>query len=367
MAGRHGCAIALALLCATGASAQDIFWDIEKVEFRTTHVRIARPGVNHTFELAPAERFRLLREVKRNIEKQAGITARMLISETAGEPATFSTSEMDRNTLTINFEMLKLMGEDPDAIAVVLAHEYAHMMLKHSASRSDRIQGQKTAIKLFGLLGSAVAAANTGIELAAEERAADDKGTELVAAAGYSPVAGLKLWEKMAAAQKPAPEPEFGPRGSPDPASSGGSFNWRTRVIDVEIHPGIMERIGRLRTLAAKYGPAVARPAAAPIPPPPVALADLNAAEERAGKDPNDAQAWRMVASHYSALGDAPAARRVYTHLVKLEPANIDGLETLGALHARLGEKDRAGWVWEQLLKLDPKRADDFFSAHILP
>jgi len=360
MVGRHACALALFLFCSTAAAQQpNLFWDLDGIaSFQGTHYRLAKPGMNQTLDLIPAERLKLLREVKQRLEKEAGVTARFHFLEQGDKPNAHTSTDAGKHTVAMNLAMLNLLGDDADAMAAVLGHEYAHIVLNHRDARAEREKIRQVAGIIFGgvLAAARVPYGGTFGDAAAglvsisftrdEERQADEKGISLAAAAGYSPAGGVRVWERMLALGSGASIPFF------------------------STHPGIEERIENMRTFTAKYTPvplAVPTHVAAPNPPAAVTLAELQALEERAAKDQNDARAWQAVGGHYASFGDMHAARRVYWHVVKLEPANVEALETLGALHARSGDKAQAGQVWEALLKVDPKRAEDFFSTHLLP
>jgi predicted Zn-dependent protease len=358
MAGRHGCALALALFCTAAAAQQpNLFWDLDGIaSFQGTHYRVAKSGMNQTLDLIPAERLRLLYEVKQRIEKEAGVTARFHFLEQGDKPNAHTRTDAGKHTVAMNLAMLNLVGDDADAMAAVLGHEYAHIVLNHREARAEREKIRQVAgIILGGVLAAArVPYGGTFGEAAAglvsisftrdEEREADEKGISMAAAAGYSPTGGVRVWARMLALNTSAPIPFF------------------------STHPGIEERIENMRTFTAKYTPVpVPTHVAAANPPAPVTLAELQALEERAAKDQGDARAWQAIGGHYASFGDVQAARRVYWHVVKLEPANLEALEALGALHVKAGARDQAGQVWEELLKVDPKRAEDFFSTHLLP
>jgi predicted Zn-dependent protease len=360
MTGRLLGRAACALLFAGPVAAQPTFFDVERsAEVTTPIVRIAKPGFNETLDLVPAERLRLLREVKQRIEKESGVKAMLMLTE-AGMPypnASLTGPDTHR-IVAINLAMLQLLGEDADAMAAVLGHQYAHIALKHSEGSS--MQERVGASILMSVL---MAAARVPVVFypnpnyvpsgfsGAEEREADEKGMAYAAAAGYSADGGVRAWERIAVQRKDAP----GSRAS--------------------THLATEERIGTMRTLAARYpakpqaAPAAAAPAtpAAPDPMAAISLKELQALEARGMKDSHDPALWKAIAGHYAAFGDVDAAWRAYGHVVRLEPRNLEMLEKLGALSAKLGDRAGAGEVWTTMLTLDPKRADAYFDAHILP
>jgi len=364
--GRSACGLALALLYTGPVAAQAVFFDVERSgEFTTPIVRIAKPGVNETLDLVPAERLRLLREAKQRLEAQSGLKATLMFTDMGKQyPNAFTTSGGGNHVIAINLAMFRLMGEDPDAMAAVLGHEYAHIALNHRESRKQReVVRQGAAILIGALLGAArvpmggtlgdlgTSAISTGFSRD-EERDADEKGLAFASAAGYSPEGGIRAWERMAAQGRSATIPFLA------------------------THPGSEERAATMRTLAAKYPPApppvpaeapVAAAARDPDPAAAISLKELQELESRGLGNRNDARVWQAIAGHYAAFGDVDAARRVYGHVVRLEPANLDALEKLGALHAKAGEAYRVEEVWQALLQADAKRAEAYFSTYILP
>lgn len=358
--GRFARGLGLTLLCAGPAAAQDLFWDVDRsVEYTTPIVRIAKPNSNETLDLMPAERFRLLREVKQRIEKQSGVTAALMLTDTGKQyPNAYVTGMQSSRAIALNIPMLRLLGDDADAMAAVLGHQYAHIALKHreGASMGERV-GASIAITVLMAVARVPVVFYPNPKYVpvgfsgAEEREADEKGMAYATAAGYSTEGGVRAWEGMAVQNKNAP----------------------TALIST--HSATEERLEIMRQHAAKYAtgprlPAEAKaapPAKDPDPAAAISLKELQDLEARGIRDQKDARVWQAIGAHYAAFGDVEAALRVYAYVVRLEPANLDALESLGALHAKAGETYRVEDVWQALLKVDAKRAEAYFATYILP
>ena len=113
-----------------------------------------------------------------------------------------------------------------DELAAVIGHEIAHALREHGRERMS-----SALVQQVGILGFAIYLSNQegsylskqailqGVALGTtlffalpnsreQEREADDMGLELMAVAGYNPIAAVSLWRKMDAQSKSQP-PEF--------------------------------------------------------------------------------------------------------------------------------------------------------------
>jgi len=105
-----------------------------------------------------------------------------------------------------------------DEVAMIMGHEMAHALREHARERLGKSYATRGAIELgSALLGLGTAgrlAAGLGEQMLSlvfsrdDESEADLVGMELAARAGYNPVAGVTLWQKMGAVNKGSP-PEF--------------------------------------------------------------------------------------------------------------------------------------------------------------
>ena len=140
----------------------------------------------------------------------------LFVAKQSGGPNAFVTTREGRNLMAINTDMLRLVGDDEDLLAVVIAHELGHLKGEHTTKGREA----QAAIGLIGaLLGMAVDADQArqgkdthglGAQLGGvgaglvnakysrdQEREADAHGIQLMAQAGFNPDAASKLWLKM--------------------------------------------------------------------------------------------------------------------------------------------------------------------------
>src|SRR6185295_2957701 len=94
------------------------------------------------------------------------------------------------------------LANDESELAAVLAHEIAHVVLKHARARTNRIKTteivDKVVTGVFGADPSAdQIASKAKVSLAAfsqaQELAADKKGIEIAGAAGFDPFAASRF------------------------------------------------------------------------------------------------------------------------------------------------------------------------------
>ncbi|MCD6673796.1 MAG: M48 family metalloprotease [Burkholderiaceae bacterium] len=149
-----------------------------------------------------------IHEIKERIEQAARIRARLLISHDK-EPNAYAGRMNGWLSIGLTSGMIDLLGNDRDAYAAVLGHEFAHLHLNHSKAREERrvpMQAASlilgTALSIAGVpLGGTIAdVGTTMIETSYsrdEERDADAKGLEYVIQAGFDPHGAVRLWERM--------------------------------------------------------------------------------------------------------------------------------------------------------------------------
>jgi Zn-dependent protease with chaperone function len=233
--------VALLFSSAAAFAQQPAMWPLEAIAKSPAPAVRLHKGPNKTqVGTLSTRRARMIVDVKTKLEKEAGITARLVLFE-GGRPNAFSTPvSKDGPLVGINLGMIALIGDDRDAYAAVLGHEYAHLTLKHRESRMDR-----ESLRLAGSLALAILLATQGVSHGAgdianlatqavsttftrdEERDADNIGLQYSASAGFDPHGAVRVWEKMA-------------------ASSGGG------VPFLASHPASGERVENMRKLAAE-------------------------------------------------------------------------------------------------------------------
>jgi Zn-dependent protease with chaperone function len=157
-----------------------------------------------------------LDEVRRKISQQSGIYPKFLISSNKDINA-YATYQNGQPVTFFNLGILNRIGNDTDAIAAVVSHEYSHLTLNHHQSAAT-VSGL---IEIFaGLAMIAInqsyggAARNpyeglyrNGLNLTAkfastaysrgEEHDADAQGVKYMIASGYSPDGAIRLHENI--------------------------------------------------------------------------------------------------------------------------------------------------------------------------
>jgi len=114
--------------------------------------------------------------------------------------------------------ILQRLQLDDDEVAMIMGHEMAHALREHARERMGKSFATRGALELgsalLGLGNTGRMVAGMGEQLLSlvfsrdDESEADLVGMELAARAGYNPVAGVTLWQKMGAVNKGSP-PEF--------------------------------------------------------------------------------------------------------------------------------------------------------------
>ena len=114
------------------------------------------------------------------------------------------------------FEGLLPVTRDEASLAIVLGHEIAHAVAKHSAEQMTKSQNSSTLVGLGGGILSAIGVSDATTQLATEvasqglsllnlkysrdnESEADYMGLIFAAMAGYDPNVALSFWQRMAA------------------------------------------------------------------------------------------------------------------------------------------------------------------------
>ena len=110
------------------------------------------------------------------------------------------------------------IAQDEAGLAVILGHEVAHALLRHSGERMSQSEILGAGLGIAGatglnpqLLQALGLGASVGLVLPfsrSQESEADHVGLILMAKAGYDPRASLGVWERMERKEKGAP-PEF--------------------------------------------------------------------------------------------------------------------------------------------------------------
>ncbi|HEY6898068.1 MAG TPA: M48 family metallopeptidase [Rhodocyclaceae bacterium] len=227
------------------------FWDLDKaVESEQDYIQFRKPDTGRIL-MVSASRVQMLVSVRSAIEKTADIKAKLYLTDSGlPYPNAMSGRGGGGAYVAVNAAMVELLGEDADAVAALLGHEYAHLALKHRDQREQRGALEETAGSLLGaLLGMAgvpLADAMTSVGGTVmsrafnrdEEREADEQGMRYAVSAGYAASGGVRLWSLMNQRLADAPK--------------GSSF--------LATHPAGAERLETMRALAERLQPAATAP-----------------------------------------------------------------------------------------------------------
>jgi len=195
---------------ANGAE-KPIFWEAAGIVQNPSNFINLRGPDKQTVATVSVQRVRTVVEVKQKIEQQSGVVAKLLLQNGTEPNAASGPNSTGEYVVVVNLAMMDLIGDDKDAYATVLGHEFAHLTLGHSKIRKER-EGVRSGLSsilgaVLGLAGVPFGGtiANLGTTVVSrvysrdEERDADNTGLKYAADAGFDPMAAPKLWEKMAA------------------------------------------------------------------------------------------------------------------------------------------------------------------------
>lgn len=137
---------------------------------------------------------------------------------------------------------LLLRVDNEAELAAVLGHEMGHYMQRHSLAKMRDIRARSDVASFLaaglggigGLAGMAVMAGRFAFSRE-QEREADDIGLNLMARAGYTPIAASEVWQQLSEEQKVDPNP-------------------KNESIMFATHPSNDERMNTLRTKAEESG-----------------------------------------------------------------------------------------------------------------
>ena len=199
------------------SSASETYWDLDSAVHQVQTSSSLSLLVNGTSQQVWSKEYVLkLNEVRRKISQQSGIYPKFLIAS-SGDINAYATYVNGQPITVFNLGLLNRIGNDTDAIAAVVSHEYSHLTLNHHQSTAT-VNGL---IEIFaGLAMIAInqsyggAARNPyeglyrdGINLTArlastaysrgEEHDADTQGVRYMIASGYSPEGAIRLHENI--------------------------------------------------------------------------------------------------------------------------------------------------------------------------
>jgi len=150
-----------------------------------------------------------LREAQQKMAQQAALDIGIVFVDDP-QPNGFASVYNDKQVIAITPAMVELIGDDRDAVAVLIGHEFAHHKLAHTGEqRQEREAVTGLARSLLGGIarnyagnigGALAGAAVTGIGRSFtrdEERAADSQATDWAVAAGYDVCGAYKLAQRL--------------------------------------------------------------------------------------------------------------------------------------------------------------------------
>ncbi len=162
---------------------------------------------------------------------------------------------MPGGKIAFYYGILDTLQLTDDEVAQVMGHEIAHALREHARERMGKSAATRGAIEigaaLLGLGGGGRYLADMGSQLLTlkfgrdDESEADKIGLDLAARGGYEPQAGVRLWQKMAVANKDAPPQWL----STHPAGT-------TRIKDIEANiPAVQGLYARAEKPKQRFAP----------------------------------------------------------------------------------------------------------------
>ena len=151
-----------------------------------------------------------LADMQKKLGAASGLQLRLLVSDDEDVNA-YATEQKGERWVVLNWGLLDALQQDRDAIAAVLAHEYAHHGKEHIGktkstegvlSMLGAIAGAAINYKLgTSQLGHTVGRAGAKVLSSSfsrdQEREADEQGLQWMVEAGYNPMAAVRLQKKL--------------------------------------------------------------------------------------------------------------------------------------------------------------------------
>lgn len=149
-------------------------------------------------------------DIHQKLANASGLRLHLFIADDE-EVNAYATEQSGERWVVLNWGLIDALREDRDAIAAVMAHEYAH----HG---KDHIQRTQSSSGVLGILGAIAGAAinarlgtselghaigRTGARVLSssfsrdQEREADLQGLQWMITAGYNPLAAVRLQNKL--------------------------------------------------------------------------------------------------------------------------------------------------------------------------
>ena len=151
-----------------------------------------------------------LAEMHQKLASASGLKLRLLVSDDEDVNA-YATDYKGERLVVLNWGLLEALQQDRDAIAAVLAHEYAH----HGKEHISKTKSTEGVLSILGAIAGAAinyqlgtsqlgqTVGQTGAKVLSssfsrdQEREADTQGLEWAIAAGYNPLGAVRLQKKL--------------------------------------------------------------------------------------------------------------------------------------------------------------------------
>jgi len=201
------------ILCvlASGASAQ--YWDVRglSVQYASSPEQFLIPlRSGNLVEYAQVGHVRNLLVVFDRLKAASGISANLIL---LARPELNAYAVADPPTVGIPSGMLRLTGSDEGMLAAVVAHELAHIGLKHHSRRSKRqVRHEQLGVAVGRRVAGQSGDVSAGVEAAVvttilldaaygrqQEVEADKLGVELLSRAKFDPDGMIRLFRAMVA------------------------------------------------------------------------------------------------------------------------------------------------------------------------
>jgi len=262
---------------------------------------------------------------------------------------------------------LILRAENEAQLAAVLGHEVGHYLARHSLERLRDAKSRSAFANVLGLVPIAGPLAGIGVLAGAfaysraHERAADQIGLELMAAAGYPPAEASKVWTNLLAELQ---------------AEKDWTGDASTRSVLFATHPTEKEREAKLEAAARALGKADQDPRTAAlrqaITPWRRAWLEDELKRRKFGEslallgrltkvDPQDGEAGYFLGEAYrlrAADGDGERALASYQRAAVLPGAPPEVHRALGVLHRKAGRLPEMREAYGRYLEACPDAGD---------
>ena len=201
--------VLLAVSVVSVAAEQVSYWNVDRLlAARASEISLVNEK-GTSFGKISHERLLVLNRVRTRIERTSDVKSDFYLAS-GDKPNAFATvTDTGKNIFAINLSMLKEIGDDADALAVLMGHELAHIRKNHirqkmEAAKNAREGGQLASmlLALAGIPGAGVISdlgANAVLNGYSkdQEREADNLGLQFATKAGFDPAGGIRLFRKL--------------------------------------------------------------------------------------------------------------------------------------------------------------------------